>query len=42
MTSPDALLTAAERIANLLADRGIDTLLIGASALAAHEADATA
>lgn len=36
MTSPDALLTAAERIANLLAARGIDTLLIGASALAAH------
>lgn len=36
MTNPDALLTAAERIASLLADRGIDAVLIGASALAAH------
>ncbi|MFM9059266.1 MAG: hypothetical protein ACKOSQ_09100 [Planctomycetaceae bacterium] len=36
MTNPDTLLEAAERIACLLADRGIDAVLIGASALAAH------
>ena len=36
MTNPDTLLAAAERIARLLANRGIDAVLIGASALAAH------
>lgn len=36
MTNPDALLAAAERIASLLADRGIPAVVIGASALAAH------
>ena len=36
MTSPDALLAAAERVAARLADRGIPAVVIGASALAAH------
>ena len=31
-----SLLAAAERIASLLADRGIDAVVIGAAALAAH------
>lgn len=36
MPNPDSLLAAAERIASLLADRGIDAVVIGAAALAAH------
>lgn len=36
MAHHDNLLTAAERVASLLADRGVDAVLIGAAALAAH------
>ncbi len=36
MTNQDGLLAAAERIATLLADRGVDAVVIGAAALAAH------
>lgn len=36
MPNPDSLLAAAERVASLLAARGIDAVVIGAAALAAH------
>jgi len=36
MRNGDSLLLAAERIADLLADRGIDAVVIGAAALADH------
>lgn len=36
MAKHDSLLVTAERIASLLADRGIDAVVIGAAALAAH------
>jgi hypothetical protein len=37
MNNPDSLLAAAERIASLLAGGGVDAVVIGAAALAAHE-----
>lgn len=36
MPNHDSLLAAAERVASLLANRGIDAVVIGAAALAAH------
>lgn len=36
MPNHDCLLADAERVAGLFADRGIDAVLIGAAALAAH------
>ena len=36
MPNHASLLAAAERVASLLADRGVDAVLIGAAALAAH------
>jgi hypothetical protein len=36
MRNHDSLLAAAERVASLRADRGIDAVVIGAAALAAH------
>lgn len=36
MANNESLLTAAERVASLLAERGIDAVVIGAAALAAH------
>lgn len=36
MTDPDAVIRAAEEIADILESRGVESLVIGAVALAAH------